>query len=306
VRDTTRLLQVSISKRCALELDLPEGLPAVEADSTQVRQVLMNLVINASEALGDADGRITVRTGAGHFDRATLAEAGFDPGLPDGSYVWLEVGDSGIGMPAHVRTRIFEPFFTTKFTGRGLGLSAVLGIMRGHRGSISCASEPGKGTTFKALFPASSRPASGREPQASVDRAWRGSGTVLVVDDEESVRRMVRRLLEGLSFRVLLAKDGREGVDVFRSEGSTIDLVLLDMTMPHLDGPGALREMRRIRTDIKVILSSGYNEETAVANVEGDAPNAFIKKPYRLDEFVAVLREVIEGGGRTSQRATSG
>jgi signal transduction histidine kinase/CheY-like chemotaxis protein len=293
VEDMTHLLQVSISKKCVLKLHLMPDLASIEADAVQMRQIAMNLIINASDAIGERNGVIAVTTGVMHCDRAYLSEAYLDENLPEGLYVYLEVADTGCGMSEETRARIFDPFFTTKMTGRGLGLAAVLGIVRGHRGALKVSSEVGKGTTFKVAFPAIDLRAQLRPTSGSPESTWRGSGTVLVVDDEEDVRGLTHRMLEMMGFSVLSACDGREGVEVFRREGDGIRLVLLDMTMPHLDGAETFRELRRIRGDAKAILSSGYNEQSAISQFAGKGLAGFIQKPYRYEELLAVVRSAL-------------
>ena len=292
--DMTRLLEISISKKCVLKYSLMPNLPSVEADAAQVRQIIMNLIINASDAIGDRSGVIAVTTGVMQCDRAYLAGTYVDENLPEGMYVYLEVADTGCGMSEETRARVFDPFFSTKFTGRGLGLSAVLGIVRGHRGAIKVYSEPGKGTTFKALFPATKLLAKVLEPHEPAAKLWRSSGTVLIVDDEDSVRALAQRMLEIMGFQVLTAADGQEGVAVFRENADSICLVLLDMTMPHLDGEETYREIRRIRGAVRAILSSGYNELSATNRFAGKGLAAFIQKPYRYVDLLAVVRQVME------------
>ena len=294
VQNTAQLIQVSVSKKCELRCNLKESLPAIAADASQVRQVVMNLIINASEALGDEDGEIEVATGVSRFDRALLAGADFDPDLPEGEYVWLEVKDSGVGMSNETRGKVFDPFFTTKFTGRGLGLAAVLGIMRGHRGTIFSSSAPGKGTMFKVVFPATASRAAAAGGAPFWDEAWRATGTALVVDDEEPVQQLVHRMLVKMGFDVVLANDGREGIEALRSHRDQVRLVVLDLTMPHLDGAQTLREMRLLREDLNVILSSGYNEETARRNVKLEARTAFLQKPYGYAELRTTVRKMLE------------
>jgi CheY-like chemotaxis protein len=277
-----------------LKLDFPEDLPAVEADATQVRQVVMNLITNASEAIGDQSGLLTVRTGTMEADRAYLSEVHLDDDLPAGSYVFIEVTDTGCGMEEAVQAKIFDPFFTTKFTGRGLGLAAVLGIVRGHRGAIRIQSEVGRGTAIRVLFPASDRtivPALVAEGACS--EKFRGTGTVLVVDDEEDVRRVARRMLEESGFTVLTANDGREALDVFREHSDAIVAVVLDLTMPFLSGEGVFREMRRMRADARVILSSGYNEQEAIDRFAGKGLAGFLQKPYRSETLLETLHEIM-------------
>lgn len=298
--DMTRLLQVSISKKCVIRYNLLPNLPSVEADAAQMRQIIMNLIINASEAIGDSSGVIAISTGAMHCDRAYLADTCLDEQLPEGLYVYLEVADTGCGMSEETRAKVFDPFFTTKFTGRGLGLSAVMGIVRGHRGAIKCYSELGKGTTFKVLFPASPALARAPDPVAAGDDGWRGQGTVLVVDDEESIRALAREMFVQMGFDVLMAEDGRRAVELFRGDPGKIRLVLLDMTMPHLDGEETFRELRRLRGNIPTILTSGYNEQTATSRFAGKGLAGFIQKPYRFEDLRTVVRKVLghgTGGG---------
>ncbi len=300
VRETAFLLESSISRKVACRYNLAPALPPVEADPTQIRQVLMNLVTNASEAIGDREGAVTISTGVVWADRDYLTSTYLDEDLPEGFYVYVEVSDTGCGMDPETQKRIFDPFFSTKFTGRGLGLAAVLGIVRGHRGAIKVYSEPGKGSTFKVLLPCANRPGAGRRqppPSAVGGIEWSGSGTVLVVDDEEAVRSLARTALEERGLRVLTAADGREAVDVFRRHAGEIDLVVLDMTMPGMGGEETFGELRRIRPDVRVILSSGYNEQEAVNRFAGKGLAGFLHKPYRPSELVERVRQLLEGEG---------
>ncbi len=293
VREMTHLLKISISKKAVLRLDFADDLPAVEADATQIRQIIMNLITNASEAIGDISGVISISTGAMECDRDYLAETYLDEQLEEGVYVYIEVSDSGCGMDEETRSRIFDPFFTTKFTGRGLGLAAVLGIIRGHNGAIKVYSEPGKGTTFKALFPAVDQPAEPILKKSGGIGDWRGSGSVLLVDDEETVRVVAKSMLEEAGFEVLTAADGREAVEIFEKHAGEITLVLLDMTMPHMGGEEAFREIRRIRGDARVILSSGYNEQEITSRFSGKRLAGFIQKPYQYDVLVEKIRALL-------------
>jgi CheY-like chemotaxis protein len=265
----------------------------VDADASQLRQVVMNLVVNASEAIGERSGVITLSTGAMDCDRAYLSESWLDEQLPEGMYVFIEVADTGSGMDAETRARIFDPFFTTKFTGRGLGLAAVLGIVRGHRGAIKVYSELGKGTTLKVLFPASQR-AEVRETRSAVRGMYEGKGTVLLVDDDESVRAVGRKMLERIGFTVVTAADGSEAIARFRERADDIICAIVDLTMPHVDGAETFRELRRMRPGVRVILSSGYNEQDVTQRFVGKGLAGFIQKPYQLSTLVAVLKEVLE------------
>ena len=293
VEEMALLLKTAISKNAILTLNLERGLPPIEADPSQIRQIVMNLIINASEAIGDRSGVITVSVGAARCDeeylRTSEMDADLSPGRP---YVHLEVTDTGSGMDAETRSRIFDPFFTTKFTGRGLGLAAVLGIVRAHKGALKVYSEPGKGTTFKILFPALEDAGKGvrtNDPFPPAD--WRGKGTILLVDDEESLLALGVRTLEHLGFTVLTAADGLQAVECYRDRGNEIDLVLMDLTMPHMDGAEALGELRRLNPDVRVVLASGYAEEDVSSRFEGKRPAGIVQKPYTLTK----LRETLAG-----------
>ena len=300
--EMTHLLEVSMSKKVTLRYDFAETLPPFNGDATQIRQIIMNLITNASEAIGDKIGVITVSTGVMDCDRAYLNDvhetlsAGRDELLPEGRYIYLEVSDTGCGMDAETTGKIFDPFFTTKFAGRGLGLAAVLGIVRGHRGTMKIHSELGKGTTFTVLFRASELPKNGaaiRRRASGVAKARQGQGTILIVDDEETVRAVGKKMLGRMGFSVLTAIDGRDAIDLFRKQSDTIDCVLLDLTMPRLDGEEAFRELRRIRPDVAVILCSGYNEQDATQRFSGKALAGFLHKPYNMATLRETLMEVL-------------
>jgi CheY-like chemotaxis protein len=292
------LLQTVISKKAVLRFDFAADLPSVNADTTQLRQVVMNLITNASDAIGDKSGVIALRTGVMHADRHYLASTYVYEDLPEGDYVYLEVSDTGCGMDQATVEKIFDPFFTTKFRGRGLGLAAVLGIVRGHRGAIKIYSEPGRGTTFKVLFPCSGLAEGRAATPAIVDEGWRGTGTVLVVDDEESVRTMAKRALEHQGFDVLLAADGRQALEVFRERLQEVRAVLLDLTMPHMNGEEVFREMRLLRPNLRVVLMSGYNEQEVTNLFAGKGLAGFLQKPFRADDLLATIRQLLAGEGQ--------
>ncbi len=297
LEETTRLLQVSISKRAVMKFQLSPGLPVVMGDATQLRQVIMNLVINASEAIGDKSGFISVTTGLTRADRAYLAGAYFAHDLPEGDYVSVEISDNGGGMSPEGQERIFDPFFTTKFTGRGLGLAAVLGLVRGHNGTLKVFSEEGWGTTFKILFPCAEGVAEELARVAPGSADWRGSGVVLVVDDEETVRVTTARMVESAGFTTQLAIDGRTGVEEFIAAPDAFTLVMLDLTMPHMDGDEAFRAIRALRPDARVLLMSGFNEQEAVARFTGEGLAGFIQKPFTLSSLREKLQEIFREKG---------
>jgi len=300
VEEMASLLHVSIAKTAALRFGLALDLPPIEADVTQIRQVVMNLITNASEAIGDHAGVISISTGPIECDRAYLDEAKVDVELPEGQYVYLDVSDTGCGMDKETQQRVFDPFFTTKFTGRGLGMAAVLGIVRSHKGAIRIYSELGKGTTFKILLPASERQPEPAPDASAGIQGWRGSGAVLLADDDENVRYLSQRVLEHAGFHVLTAENGEEAVKVFRDHADEIVCVLLDLTMPVLGGEDALRQLRRIRKDVPVVLSSGYNEEEVVSRFAGKGLSGFVQKPYTVPQLLSALRSALtshEGAG---------
>jgi two-component system cell cycle sensor histidine kinase/response regulator CckA len=276
-----------------LRLDLARDLPAMEADPSQLQQVVMNLVINAAEAIGDRAGEVRVVTRLRHI-REPLARPvpGGGPDLPPGDYVSLEVYDNGCGMDRATLAKIFDPFFTTKFAGRGLGLAAVLGIVNGHRGTLCVDSTPGRGTAFRLLFPA----ARGRALRVSQRRpaVRRGRGTVLVVDDEESVRNAARNALSHFGYTVLLASGGLEAVEALRDGGPTIDLVVLDLTMPGMGGEEALQRIREVRPDVPVLLSSGFNYVEVVRRFTGQGITGFVQKPYTAAQLAAAVGNAME------------
>ena len=300
VEDSTHLLQISISKHCVLRTNLTHPLPAISADATQVRQIVMNLVINASEAIGTRSGVIALNTGIVRADANYLQTLRFTPDVPPGDYVFIEVNDNGSGMDDATLHHIFDPFFTTKFTGRGLGLAAVLGIMRGHHGGVKVYSEPGRGTTFKVLFPCVSGAADALDLPPAAQVAWRGHGTVLVVDDEETVRAVAARMLESLGFGVVLAEHGRDGFDKFRLEPDRYSLVLLDLTMPHMDGQETFRQLRLLRPEVKILLMSGFNQQEAISHFTGKGLAGFVQKPFELATLALELRRVLESPVRAS------
>ncbi len=293
VKETTQLLQLSISKTATLHFNLPAQLPAVLADPTQFRQVVMNLVINASEALGGKVGTISLQTNLLHVDSDYLASTVLASELAEGDYITLEIADNGQGMSAETQARIFDPFFTTKFTGRGLGLSAVLGIVRGHKGALKVYSEIGKGTTFKLLFPVAKGQAKSLHREPDIIQDWRGTGTILVVDDEDTVRTVAARILQSFGFKVITACDGQDAIEQFISARSEIVAVLMDLTMPNVDGEEAFRHLRLLQPDLRVLLMSGFNEQEAINRFIGKGLAGFLQKPFKPSELRTKLRDML-------------
>lgn len=291
VAEMLGLLRTAVGRNVTVQFK-PEPHPiVVEADASQLRQVFMNLVTNASDAIGDEPGAVNVHLGVeavgAEDESASLSEK-----LVAGDYATLEVSDTGAGMDQATIRQIFDPFYTTKFTGRGLGLAAVLGIVRGHAGAIRVYSEIGVGTTFKILLPLSAKPASATLPVSTPVTQFEEL-TVLVVDDDTMVLAVTRAFLERAGLRVQTAENGREAIAKFKQRPDEIDLVVLDMTMPEMGGKETFRELRRIRPGVRVILSSGYNEQDATSHFSGKGLAGFIQKPYRSDALIKLVGEVL-------------
>lgn len=291
IAEIAHLLTAVISKKARLHTEFAADLPATLADATQIRQVVMNLITNASDALGELPGTISVRTGVVDADAALLATTYGDERLTPGCYVVLVVSDTGCGFDADTQTRLFDPFFTTKFTGRGLGLAAVLGILRGHRGAIAVESAPQQGARFTVLLPAAPAVAV-VSPRGGDGSVGGGAGLVLVADDEAAVRTVARRVLERAGYSVCVAADGREAVAVFAARADEIVAVLLDMTMPLLRGDEVHRELHKIRPEVPVVLTSGYSDPSQAATLGGTV--GFLAKPWTPQELLMALRTVLE------------
>ncbi|MFA6962519.1 MAG: CHASE domain-containing protein [Opitutaceae bacterium] len=282
VRDTTPLLEHSISKRASLYFRFHAGVPDVDVDATQIRQIIMNLVVNASDAIGEHDGIITIETVAMRRNDPQLARAVLPPPTGEGDFACLRVQDTGAGMSAATLGKIFDPFFTTKFAGRGLGLAAVLGIVRSHQGSLLVSSAPGSGSTFTLLLPAASLPAPVRESRQPFEsRAHPLTGTVLLIDDEEGVRAVADQMFRTFGLKTLTAADGVEGLELFEKHRTEIALILLDLTMPRMNGEETLHALRVLAPQIPVIVMSGYNE-SSVPELATDDRVSFLQKPFSL------------------------
>jgi len=295
IDDMSRLLEVSISKKATLHFNLDTQVPAIEADLSQIHQIVMNLVINASEAVAEPGGAISVSTGRLECDRAYLKGFLLGEGLAEGTYVFIEVADTGTGMDGETRSRIFDPFFTTKSSGRGLGLAAVMGIMRAHHGAIGVESQPSQGTTFRVLFPASVELAKPLPGRATAGDEWHGSGTLLLVDDEETIRIVAKKMLMLLGFSVLTAANGPEAVELFRSHAAEVTGVILDLTMPQMGGEEVFPLLRAIKSDVPVLLASGYSEQELTRRLNAQGFVGFIQKPYTLKMLSEKLRATLPG-----------
>jgi CheY-like chemotaxis protein/two-component sensor histidine kinase len=294
VEEMAQLLEGAVSGKAELVYDLAEDLPAVEADSAQLSQVVMNLITNATEAVRKGAGRTVLRTGQIEAEKVECNFLIDSNVLLSGHYVFIEVIDNGCGMDAQTQSKIFDPFFTTKFTGRGLGLAAAIGIVRNHGGAIEIESEVGRGTRFRVLLPSAGRRVPSEASEDTSIEDWRGRGTVLVVDDDDGVRELVAETLRRAGLTVLLAEDGREAVALFRRQADEIRVVVLDRTMPIVDGEEAFNEIRRIRSDARIILVSGYSEEHAVWHSIDQKLDAFLHKPFDPMALLERVRRILE------------
>ncbi len=301
VDEMSELMQSVISKKARLSTVHEQEQAAVEADPSQLRQVVMNLLTNASDALGNKEGEIHLRTGQVYLNSARVEALRFSPGALGGDYVFVEVQDDGCGMSEDQMSRIFEPFYTTKFAGRGLGLAAVRGVLTAARGGLELESKPLGGTRMRVYFPASAmlREPSGEKPRAL--EAVSGAGRlVLVVDDEDGVRRAATEILEYFGFKVVVARDGVEAIEVFRGLGGQVSLVLLDLTMPRMGGVETLENLRKIDPELPTIISSGYGTETESFAMDGRLVG--LPKPYNTMDLMAAVAECLSRAGRTDPR----
>lgn len=300
VRGNAEMLQTAASTAVSMEMHLAAELPVIMAGEAQIQQVVMNLITNAAESIEKQPGIIKLTTGVQNCDITCLGSSLLENKPEPGNFVFLEVSDNGCGMSTDTLKRLFDPFFTTKFTGRGLGMSAVMGIMKSHRGAMFVRSEPGKGTTMRVLFPihkpgpaarAEDTEAPSPEKYAPPEKSL--SGVALVVDDERSVQKVCAKMMKLCGFAVITACDGIEAVARYREHADEIVIVLMDLTMPNMDGITAMNEIYRIRPDARVILASGFNQEELGERFTGQAPSGFIRKPYSMNALESALRSVM-------------
>ncbi len=293
VSEMAHLLEVTISDRIELAYSFDEDIGAVEGDASQIRQVVMNLITNASDAIGGKEGRITVETGEQHCDESYLKSCYVAEKLPPGKYAYVLVSDTGSGMDKKTLSKVFDPFFTTKVSGRGLGLAAALGIVRGHKGALRVYTEPNKGTEFKVLFPVSGKKVEEDDTHRKGISRWKADGTILIVDDDEIVRTVSEQILQKFGFSVITATDCESGVREL-ANNHRLRAVLLDVTLPGKKAGGALVEMRKVDKNVPIILMSGYNEQRATEGLDSDEYSGFIQKPFNAESLAGKLREVIE------------
>ncbi len=290
VLEITELLNSSVTRDIELIFDLNTNGILVEADTGQIQQLVVNLVINGAEAIESGMGTVVVSTRLEQLDEDYVRDNLADTSVEPGPYVLLQVHDTGKGMDEATLSRIFDPFFTTKFTGRGLGLAAVIGIVRGHRGALKVYSHPGQGTTFKVFLPVASREAAHITLPESAEPVHGSNETVLVVDDEEPVQHLAKAALKKYGYQVIQAHNGQEAIEVAKQNKDSIDLVLLDMTMPVMNGEETMKHLRELSPTLPIIATSGYNEIEALRRF-GDGVSGFLQKPYRA----VTLAEKVKG-----------
>jgi signal transduction histidine kinase/ActR/RegA family two-component response regulator len=296
------LLRTVVARTADIDVRLADNLPEVEADASQLRQVVMNLVTNAADAIGSAPGRIEITTGRMTTTREYLSQACVGQDVEPGQFVFVEIADTGCGMSDETLARIFDPFFTTKVTGRGLGLAAVLGIVRSHRGAIAVESTPGVGTRFRLLLPTAVSAAAGRALPHAAQATPASCGTILIVDDDAGVRTVSTLSLERAGFRVVTARDGEEGMALMERRGGDFDAVLLDMTMPRLSGAETCQLMRQLRPELPIVLTSGYTEPDTEARLDIRDVAGFLQKPFTPASLVKMIQDAVRRGAEEHRR----
>ena len=294
VDEMVKMLRSSLPQNTVIKYVGTENIPYVSGDASQIRQVVMNLIINASEAIGDSQGGIEVSLAQTAIKDGQQAKDHQGKAISPGWYVCLEVTDNGCGMDNETRQRIFEPFYTTKFTGRGLGMSAVLGIITSHGGALQLYSQTGQGTTFKVYLPIQINESAGGEqtPQVPLTQ-WQGSGTILLAEDEHQVRLIAKAQLEMLGFTVIEASNGKEALELFQKNAAKITLVVTDMGMPVMNGHELVRELKKLRPELPIIISSGFGDVDVSYKISRDDIAGLIGKPYSFDQLREVLRVVL-------------
>lgn len=300
VEENYQMLRVAIPRTITLELRLEDEIPPVLADAGQIQQVILNLITNAAESITSDQGNICISTGSFECDNDYLSASRIDIKPVKGLFSWIEVRDTGCGMDESTQQKLFDPFFTTKFTGRGLGMSAVMGVVMGHSGAMLIDSKPGKGSTIRVLFPADKDSAGrGADPGKDAVRTFdlsldQFSGTILVVDDEKMIRDMTCEMVELFGFSTLQAADGNEALNIFASARDEIQCVILDLTMPHMDGLATFSKMRAVKPDIQVILASGFSEQDATSRFSGQGLSGFIQKPYSMEDLYEEIKKIFK------------
>jgi CheY-like chemotaxis protein len=295
IEDMKMILRAASPQAITLKFDLLPNVPLIDADAVQLRQILIALFSNAIEAIGHNNGLISISSGKMYCNRQYLAEAYPENQSPDGHYVYLEVADTGCGMDKTTMARLFEPFFSTKLCGKGLGLMAVLNIVRNHKGVIRVTSARKEGSYFRVLIPChKSQIGSPKTPRfCSRQPEWYAKKTILVVDDEATIRTLARLCLEQFGFSVLLAADGIQAIEIYQQRSSDISAVILDLTMPKMSGTETMRELRKLQPDLRILLSSAYDQADTVAKFTDEQYLDFIPKPYRPQQLLEKIEKLL-------------
>ena len=295
LKETTQLIKIALSEKVSVNYNLADMIPNIEADPSQIRQLIVNLTTNSNEAIDEAGGSVNISTGSMYCGRDYLKKTYIYEDQPEGQYVYLEISDTGCGMDGDTLKKLFDPFFSTKFTGRGLGMAAVLGIVRGHNGAILTESEPGRGTTVRVLFPAVTESVQVRRDTTPDDERLKGKETILVVEEEEGVRNLLERSLSRFGYMVVMVKNGMQGVKTLEENPGRIDAVLLDLNLPVMNTSEYIEKMRSLNPEVKIILTSRYSRELAVEQFEGLRLDGFIQKPYTPMIVLEKVREALGG-----------
>jgi len=295
VDEMVKMLKSTINKNVDIKLALSTDIPSIRGDASQINQIAMNLIINAAEAIGDAQGEVCVSLAKVEIRAEQSEKDHIGNIIPPGLYLCLEVTDNGCGMDDETKQRIFEPFYTTKFTGRGLGMSAVLGIITAHKGALQLSSHPGHGATFNVYLPIQGCESAGDESlQRLSSTLWQGSGTILLAEDEEQIQQIAKILLEELGFKVIEASNGKEALEQYLNNSLEIKLVVTDMDMPVMDGYQLFRELKKINPELPVIISSGFGDADIISRIVEGNVAGILSKPYRFDQLREVLKTVVE------------
>ncbi len=293
--DMLKMMRATLNQNVVIRPTLADGIPLIKADISQIRQIIMNLIINAAEAIGTAQGEIAVSLTKTEICQDSPEKNHLGNAIPPGGYICLEVTDNGCGMDDETKKRIFEPFYTTKFTGRGLGMPSVLGIITAHKGALQLSSHPGQGSTFKVYLPVKTTNADGEQLQQTTPAPWQGSGSILLVEDEPQLILVAKNLMKALGFTVFEAANGREALELYRKNAEYITMVVTDLGMPVMDGYELIRELKSIDPELPVIVSSGYGDAEVTSRIAEAKVAGFLSKPYSFAQMREVLKSVIDG-----------
>jgi CheY-like chemotaxis protein len=299
------MLKVTLPQNSVIKTDLSTEIRHIEADASQLGQVVMNLIINGSEAIGTEQGKVDVSLNRIKVTVGKVFEDYNGKPITPGEYVCLEVTDNGCGMSEETKWRIFEPFYTTKFTGRGLGMSAVLGIVISHGGALQLFSQPDQGTTFKVYLPVQASGTAVDEFLTQPADQWRGSGTVLIAEDEDPIRDIARNFLEMFGFTVLEAANGKEALEIYQKNAAEITIVLTDMGMPLMDGYELFHKLKTLDPELPIIISSGYGDAEVSERIGSDNIAGIISKPYNPNQLREVLKSVTTDSWTTARASRS-